>query len=113
MALTENDPEMGEEYRGEKRSNVQGNPGRVAQKCMLLAQNARLRTETRPYLRGEATPITNSPRGFLMRRKLSIIAVVLTASFVGACANPTGPSATECKKIVVVGTHTRCADNDQ
>jgi hypothetical protein len=42
-----------------------------------------------------------------MRRKLSIIAIVLTASFVGACANPTGPSATECR-IVVVGTQTRC-----
>ena len=48
-----------------------------------------------------------------MRRKLSIIAIVLTASFVGACANPTGPSATECKKIVTVGTQTRCADDDQ
>ena len=48
-----------------------------------------------------------------MRRKLSIIAIVLTASFVGACANPTGPSATECQKIVTVGTQTRCADDDE
>ncbi len=51
-----------------------------------------------------------------MRRKLSIIALVLTAGFVSACANPAAPSRDDnlegCKRVVTVGTHTRCADND-
>ena len=51
-----------------------------------------------------------------MRRKLSIIALVLTAGFVSACANPAGPSRDGlegCKRIVTVGTQTRCADDEK
>jgi len=50
-----------------------------------------------------------------MRRKLSLLALVLTAAVVSACANPAGPSRDDlstCKRIVTVGTQTRCADND-
>jgi len=51
-----------------------------------------------------------------MRRKLSLIALILLSAVAGACANPTAPSRdglVGCKKIVVIGTQTRCADNDQ
>ena len=52
-----------------------------------------------------------------MRRKLSLIALALIATVIGACANPAGPSRDDgdldgCKKIVTVGTQTRCADGD-
>ena len=47
-----------------------------------------------------------------MRRKLSLLALVLSVSLAGACANPAGPNrdgdADRCG--VVVGTQTRCAD---
>ena len=52
-----------------------------------------------------------------MRRKLSLLALALIASFVGACANPSAPTRDDgdelagCKNIVTVGTQTRCADN--
>jgi len=53
-----------------------------------------------------------------MRRKLSLIALALIATVIGACANPAAPSRDDaelegCKKIVVVGTHTRCADEEE
>ena len=50
-----------------------------------------------------------------MRRKLSLLALVLSVSLAGACANPAAPSRDgeddpdRCG--VVVGTHTRCADS--
>src|SRR5687768_17354750 len=69
VLLTEHDPKMGQQEGRKEGSNVQRRSGRVAQKCMLLAQNARLRNGTRPYLRSEATPITTLREVFLMRRK--------------------------------------------
>ena len=53
-----------------------------------------------------------------MRRKLSLIALALIATVIGACANPAAPTREDdenlegCQKIVTVGTQTRCADND-
>ena len=53
-----------------------------------------------------------------MRRKLSLLALALIATVIGACANPSAPTRDDdgdlegCEKIVTVGTHTRCADND-
>ena len=49
-----------------------------------------------------------------MRRKLSLLALVLTVSLAGACANPAAPSRDEgddpTRCGVVVGTQTRCSD---
>lgn len=50
-----------------------------------------------------------------MRRKLSLIALVLLSAVAGACANPAAPTRDDlegCKNIVVVGTQTRCADTE-
>lgn len=50
-----------------------------------------------------------------MRRKLSLLALALTVSLAGACANPAAPSREgeddtgRCG--VTVGTHTRCGDS--
>lgn len=49
-----------------------------------------------------------------MRRKLSLLALALTVSLAGACANPAAPSRdgedpTRCG--VTVGTQTRCSDS--
>lgn len=43
-----------------------------------------------------------------MRRKLSLIALVLTAAVVGACANPAGPARDGVTCTVVAGSQTRC-----
>ena len=49
-----------------------------------------------------------------MRRKLSLLALALTVTLAGACANPAAPSrdgeddSTRCG--VTVGTQTRCSD---
>ena len=45
-----------------------------------------------------------------MRRKLSLLAIVLTVSLAGACANPAAPSRDDDTDRcgVVVGTQTRC-----
>ena len=49
-----------------------------------------------------------------MRRKLSLLALALTVTLAGACANPAAPSRDEEEDTdrcgVVVGTHTRCSD---
>jgi hypothetical protein len=44
-----------------------------------------------------------------MRRKLSLVALVLTAAVVGACSNPAGP-ARDGDCAVVVGSQTRCEE---
>ena len=49
-----------------------------------------------------------------MRRKLSLLALALTVTLAGACANPAAPSRDEEEDTercgVVVGTQTRCTD---
>jgi hypothetical protein len=50
-----------------------------------------------------------------MRRKLSLLALALTVTLAGACANPAAPSRDDDEDTercgVVVGTHTRCSDS--
>ena len=51
-----------------------------------------------------------------MRRKLSLLAVILTVGFAGACANPAAPSRDgdedPSRCAIVVGTQTRCEPTD-
>jgi hypothetical protein len=45
---------------------------------------------------------------FLMRRQLSLLALLLIASLASACATPTGPTSNGEPCVVVAGTQTRC-----
>ena len=47
---------------------------------------------------------------FLMRRQLSLAALLLLASLASACASPTAPTSSDDECTVVVGTQTRCEE---